>query len=168
MTRCHTWMQRAEAAMRRIPSTWIASLARFCLATTFWQSGQSKIEGWAVSWVSFEWQWGWPRLAESTVPLFRDEYRLPLFDPHGLAVLTATAEHVLPFLLLLGLFTRWAALALLGMTLVIQLWVYPGAFMVHGLWAVALLYLMVHGPGCVSVDAWLRQRSRVADQAIRR
>lgn len=156
----HTLLNRVmalEAHFRRIPHTVIAFIARFSLAAVFWQSGQSKIEGLAINIVNGEWLLGWPRLGENTIPLFAEEYRLPLLSPELAAYLATMGEHVLPILLLLGLFTRWAALGLLGMTLVIQLLVYPNAWMVHGLWATGLLYLMVHGPGCASVDAWLRR-----------
>ena len=167
MNRFFTVLTRLEAPMQRIPHTLIAFLARFSLAAVFWQSGQTKIEGLAINIVQWEWQLGWPRLAENTVALFAEEYQLPLLSPVLAAHLASTAEHVLPLLLLLGLFTRWAALGLLGMTLVIQLLVYPGAWMVHGLWATGLLYLMAKGPGCVSVDAcWRRPQGPTPDQVL--
>jgi len=74
------------------------------------------------------------------------------------APMAAMAEHVFPLLILFGLATRFSALALLGMTLVIQLFVYPGAYATHGTWAAVLLYLMVRGPGVFSIDHWLAQR----------
>jgi putative oxidoreductase len=66
------------------------------------------------------------------------------------------SEHLLPLLLLLGLGTRLAALGLLGMTLVIQLFVYPDAWPTHLTWAVALLYLVGRGPGALALDRWLK------------
>jgi putative oxidoreductase len=72
--------------------------------------------------------------------------------------LAATAEHVLPLLILVGLATRFSALGLLGMTLVIQLFVYPGAYATHGTWAAVLLVLIAHGPGKVSLDHWIAGR----------
>ena len=68
------------------------------------------------------------------------------------------AEHPLPSLLLLGLFTRLSALALLGMTLVIQLFVYPDAWPTHLSWAGLLLYLVGRGAGTLSLDRLLRIR----------
>ena len=164
MNRFLTFLMRLEAPLQRIPHTLIASLARFSLAAVFWQSGQTKITGLAINIVQGEWQIGWPRLAENTVALFAEEYQLPLLSPVMAAYLASTAEHALPLLLLLGLFTRWAALGLLGMTLVIQLLVYPGAWMVHGLWATGLLYLVAKGPGCISIDAWLRRADDPAEK----
>ena len=95
---------------------------------------------------------GWPRLSDSAVELFRSDYRLPFIAPEPAALLAATAEHVLPVLLLLGLGTRLAALGLLAMTAVIQFFVYPGAYPTHGTWAAALLWLVARGPGVVSID----------------
>jgi putative oxidoreductase len=158
MNRFLTLLMRLEAPLQRIPHTLIAFIARFSLAAVFWQSGQTKIEGLAINIVQWEWVIGWPRLAENTVALFAEEYQLPLLSPVLAAHLATAAEHALPILLLLGLFTRWAALGLLGMTLVIQLLVYPSAWMVHGLWATGLLYLIKHGPGCAALDPWLRRR----------
>lgn len=165
MQRLIQWLSSVQAHMQRIPHTLIASLARWSLAATFWQSGQSKIEGFALNVVQGEFELGWPHLAQSTAALFRDEYRLPWIPPEWAALMAIVAEHTLPVFLLFGLFTRWAALGLLGMTLVIQVLVYPGAYMVHGLWAVALLYLMAHGPGCLSVGAWWRHR-QVSGKAL--
>ena len=72
-----------------------------------------------------------------------------------MAPMAATAEHLFPLLILIGLATRFSALALLGMTLVIQLFVYPGAYATHGTWAAVLLVLIARGPGMLSVDHWL-------------
>lgn len=158
-----SWQARA-AALRslfaRIPHSAIALLARFSIAAVFWSSGQTKVQGFALDIVSGDFQLGWPRLSPSAVDLFRDEYRLPLLPPDLAATLAATAEHGLPVLLLLGLATRLSAAGLLCMTLVIQLLVYPGAYATHGTWAALLLWLMVQGPGVVSLDHWLASRHR--------
>ena len=66
------------------------------------------------------------------------------------------AEHVLPVLLILGLFARVSAMGLLIMTAVIQVFVFPGAWVTHGLWAAALLVTLAQGPGRLSLDHWLR------------
>jgi putative oxidoreductase len=157
------WSARADALrtrLARIPHSAIALLARFSIAAVFWSSGQTKVQGFALNLVSGDFQLGWPSLAPSAVDLFRDEYRLPLLPPDLAATLAATAEHVLPVLVLLGLATRLSAAGLLGMTLVIQLLVYPGAYGTHGTWAALLLWLMARGPGVVSLDHWLASRHR--------
>ena len=142
----------------RIPHSLLAFLARFSIAAVFWKSGETKIQGFAVDIVNGEFTLGWPRLSDSVVDLFRDEYHLPLIPPEIAATLAATAEHFFPILLLLGLATRLSALALLGMTLTIQLFVYPDAYPTHGTWAAVLLFLMVHGPGKLSLDHLIAKR----------
>ena len=144
--------------LERIPHTLIAFIARFSIAAVFWNSGQTKVQGFVVNLVAGEFKLGWPSLSESALALFRDEYKLPFIPPGVAAPMAAVAEHVLPVLILVGLATRCSALALLGMTLVIQLFVYPGAYATHGTWAAVLLYLMARGPGMWSVDHWLASR----------
>jgi putative oxidoreductase len=144
--------------MAGIPESFIALLGRIAIAGVFWRSGQTKIEGLAIDLVEGRVELGWPRLSASAVDLFRDEYRLPLLAPELGATLAALGEHALPLLLLLGLGTRFAALGLLAMTLVIQLLVYPGAWPTHGTWAAVLLWLMARGPGVLSIDHWLARR----------
>jgi putative oxidoreductase len=134
----HAALQRAIAALNAIPQDVIALAARVFAAAIFWQSGQTKLEGWRVS--------------DTAIALFREEYRLPLFDPVLAAHLAALGEHLFPLLLVLGLASRLAALALLGMTAVIQIFVYPDAWPTHGVWAVALLVIAARGPGRVSLD----------------
>jgi putative oxidoreductase len=151
----------AIGLFERIPNTLIAFIARFSIAAVFWNSGQTKVQGFVVNPVSGEFTLGWPRLSDSALALFQDEYKLPFIPPELAAPMAATAEHVLPLLILMGLGTRFAALGLLGMTLVIQLFVYPGAYATHGTWAALLLYLMARGPGMLSVDHWLVARRAV-------
>jgi putative oxidoreductase len=151
-------MLRIVSLFERIPHTFIATLGRFSIAAVFWKSGQTKIQGLAIDLVSGEFHLGWPHLSDSAVALFAYEYKLPLIPPEFAAILAASAEHVLSLLLLLGLATRFSALGLLGMTLVIEIFVYPDAYPVHGVWATVLLYLIAKGPGRISVDYWLARR----------
>lgn len=151
-------VRRAIALCDRIPHTFIALLARFSIAAVFWKSGQTKVEGFAIDLVDGSFELGIPRLSESVVALFADEYRLPLIPPEIAAPMAAFAEHLFPILLLVGLATRFSALALLGMTLVIQVFVYPGAYPTHGVWAAVLLYLLAQGPGALSLDRWIATR----------
>jgi putative oxidoreductase len=152
-------MKAVLELFERIPHSLIALLGRFSIAAVFWKSGQTKIEGFALDLLGGEFQFGWPRLAESTIPLFQEEYKLPLVPPEIAAYAAATAEHVFPVLLLIGFGTRCSALALLVMTLTIQVFVYPSAYPTHGVWATVLLYLLARGPGRFSVDHWLGSRS---------
>jgi putative oxidoreductase len=144
---------------QKIPHSLIALLARFSIAAVFWKSGQTKIEGFVLDIVSGHYILGWPHLSASAVDLFKEEYKLPLISPTLAAPLAAFAEHLFPALILIGFCTRLSALALLGMTLVIQVLVYPGAYATHGTWAVVLLYLAAQGAGRISVDAFIGRKS---------
>jgi putative oxidoreductase len=152
--------------LERIPHSLIALLGRFSIAAVFWKSGQTKVEGFSIDIVNGTFEPGWPRLSDSAVFLFREEYRLPLVSPELAAYAAATAEHLFPVLLLMGLATRFSALALLGMTAVIQFLVYPDAWAVHGTWATILLYLIATGPGRLSVDAWIKDRIRTLRRTL--
>ncbi|UVK89666.1 DoxX family protein [Pseudomonas sp. B21-051] len=143
---------RAIGLMEKIPHSLIAFIARFSIAAVFWKSGQTKVEGLAIDLIDGTVQLGWPRLADSTIPLFQSEYHVPLLSPEIAAHMAAFAEHFFPVLILIGFATRFSALALLGMTLVIEVFVYPDAYPTHGTWAAVLLYLMATGPGKLSID----------------
>lgn len=148
------------ARFSQIPDAFIALIARLSMAAVFWQAGQTKIQGFVVDIVNAEVHLGWPRLSDSVIPLFMDEYRLPLISPAVAAPMAAFAEHLFPLMLVLGLATRFSAMAMLGMTLVIQFLVYPGSYATHGTWAAALLFLMAHGPGKLSLDHLIASRQR--------
>jgi len=143
---------------RRIPDSLIAFVGRFSIAAVFWNSGQTKVEGFVIDIVSGDIRLGWPQLSDSVIPLFKEEYRLPWVSPEVAAPMAAFAEHFFPLMILLGLATRFSALALLGMTMTIQLLVYPGAYPTHGTWAAVLLFLIAHGPGKWSIDHWIAKR----------
>ena len=146
-------LQGIYRLMGELPNSVLAFIARFSIAAVFWKSGQTKIEGFAIDIVNRDFTLGWPHLSDNAVFLFRDEYKLPLLPPEIGTAMAAFGEHFFPILLLLGLATRLSALALLGMTMVIQLFVYPDAYPTHGVWAAVLLYIMAHGPGKLSIDA---------------
>lgn len=153
-------LRNAHRALERIPYSLLALLARFAIAAVFWKSGQTKIEGLAVDIVEGSFDWGWPRLADTTLVLFAEEYRVPLLPTELAAYAASIAEHLFPLLLLLGLATRVSALALLAMTAVIQLFVYPDAYPTHASWAAVLLLLVRQGGGRWALDHWLgRPRS---------
>jgi putative oxidoreductase len=141
---------KAISWFERIPAAFIALIARVSIGTVFLRSGLLKLEGWADG---------------TTLALFKDEYRLPVLPPEIAAPMATAAELSLPLLLFAGLFTRFAALALLLMTLVIEIFVYPNAFDTHGVWAVCLLFLMKHGAGRLSLDHLLGGRVLVSRPA---
>jgi putative oxidoreductase len=144
-------VQRLSAALNRIPYWFIALCARVFPAAVFWQSGQTKVAGF--------------HLRPGAVALFQNEYQLPVIDPTAAAYLSAVGEHVLPVLLVLGLATRFAALGLLFMTAVIEIFVYPLAWPTHGVWATCFVLLIARGPGEVSLDALIARRFKTAPGA---
>ena len=151
-------INRINALFARLPNSLIALLGRFSIAAVFWKSGQTKIEGFAADFIAGEYSFGWPRLSDSAVALFQDEYRLPLIPPELAAPMAAFAEHLFPAMLLIGLATRLSAFALLVMTLTIQIFVYPDAYPTHGVWSAVLLFLVARGGGTVSFDHLLMRR----------
>lgn len=128
-----------EPLSRLVSHPLLALGARLSMAGVFLMSGRTKVEGWLT-------------VSDNTVALFEEEYGLPLLPPDLAAHLATYAEHLFPLLLVLGLCTRLSALALLGMTAVIQIFVYPGAWPTHLIWAVAMLYLIGRGGGRLSLD----------------
>jgi putative oxidoreductase len=78
----------------RIPESLIAFLGRFSIATVFWKSGQTKIEGFSLDIIERTYQFNWPHLSDSAVYLFREEYHLPLMSPEFAASFAALAEHM--------------------------------------------------------------------------
>jgi putative oxidoreductase len=139
-------IQRAIAAMGCIPDWLIALAARVFPAAVFWQSGQTKVAGF--------------HLKPSAIALFQNEYQLPLIDPVIAAHISAFSEHFFPILLVIGLATRFSALALLFMTAVIEIFVYPGAWPTHGVWATCFLVVISRGPGWLSLDHLIGQKYR--------
>lgn len=135
----HLLNRLASGVLERVPDTLIALGARLAVAAIFFLSGRTKVEGLLT-------------IKDSTYLLFAEEYRVPLLPTDLAAHLATYAEHALPILLVLGLFTRYAALGLLGMTAVIQLFVYPDAWPTHLSWATLLLYLVARGGGHLALD----------------
>lgn len=115
---------------------------RIGMGGVFWHAGLTKIASW-----------------QTTVALFRDEYKVPVLPPELAAALAASVELTCPVLLLLGLATRLATLPMLAMTLVIQTAVYPEDWNEHLIWAAMLLFLLTRGPGPLSLDHWLARRT---------
>lgn len=132
---------RAITLLDRIPVAIPQLLFRFGMGLVFWRSAQSKLASW-----------------DTTLLLFREEYKVPVLPPELAAYLATAVELTAPVLLALGLATRLGAAAMLGMTLVIQLFVYPQSYPDHLLWAGPLVYLVVRGPGVISLDHLIRRR----------
>jgi len=141
-------IERVNGLFGAIPADLTAFAIRFFPAMVFWQSGRTKVDGFSIK--------------DSTFFLFESEFALPLIPPHLAAVLATVAEHVLPVLMIVGLMTRLSAFGLLVMTVIIQIFVYPSAWVTHGLWAAALLVVVTGGPGRLSLDHLLRLDRSIA------
>ena len=134
----------AELAGRLLPESLLLLMARLGIAAVFFQSGRTKVEGWLT-------------ITDSTYYLFETDYKLPFVPPHLAAHMATYSEHLFPILLFLGLGTRFGALGLLGMTTVIEVFVYPDAWPTHLSWAALLLPLIAKGGGALSLDRLLRR-----------
>lgn len=141
-------LERGRALAERIPYSLVALLSRFAIASVFWRSGQTKVDGFMIT--------------DNTFYLFREEYKVPLLPPDVAAYLSTTAEHVFPVLLVIGLASRLSALGLLAMTAVIQLFVYPDGWPEHILWFAILLLIVARGPGAISLDHLIWNRVHTA------
>jgi putative oxidoreductase len=128
-------VRRVYDRLGLLPLSLIQLMARVSLAMIFWRSGQAKIANWNL-----------------TLQLFANEYKVPILPPEVAASMAAAVELSAPILLVLGLFTRIATLPMLGMALVIQVFVYPQAWVDHLTWTTMLLLLLSRGPGVLSLD----------------
>jgi putative oxidoreductase len=126
----------------QLPDALVLLIARLGIASVFWLSARTKVSGVIT-------------ITPETHELFRSEYTLPLLPPNWAAYLATYAEHLFPALLMLGIWTRFAATGLLLMTLVIQTFVYPDAWSTHLSWAGLLILLIARGGGQWSLDRWM-------------
>jgi putative oxidoreductase len=133
----------ARITERALPLDLLLLVQRIGVAAIFFQSGRTKVDGLFT-------------LSDSTFYLFETDYRLPLLPPVEAAYAATVAEHVFPILLVLGLFSRLSATALLGMTLVIEIFVYPDAWPTHLSWAGLLLPIIAFGGGRLALDRVVR------------
>jgi putative oxidoreductase len=131
-----------------LPLSIIQLMARVSLAMIFWRSGQAKIANWDL-----------------TLQLFANEYKVPILPPEIAAPMAAAVELSTPVLLVLGLLTRVATLPMIGMTLVIQIFVYPMSWVDHLTWLAMLLLLLSRGPGVFSLDHLIGKALRSPDAA---
>lgn len=133
--------QVASTLATLLPPSALLLIQRIGIASIFLMSGRTKVDGLLT-------------VNDSAIELFRYEYALPLVPPEIAAHAATYGEHFFPLLLILGLFTRFAATGLLAMTLVIEIFVYPDAWPTHLGWAGLLLPLIAMGGGKLSLDRW--------------
>lgn len=127
---------RAITLLNAIPYSVIALIARIATFSVFFRAGTQKLSDW-----------------NSTLMLFENEYHVPILPPHVAAYMAAGMELTGSILILIGLATRLGVLALLGMVLVIQTFIYPEAWPDHIQWLAFMFILLARGPGQLSVDA---------------
>jgi len=144
-------VERLVGMLDRVPYALLALPLRVGAATVFWNSAMTKLANW-----------------DTTIELFTEEYKVPLLPPEIAANLALSIELTTPVLLVLGLLTRVSALVLLGMTTVIEIFVYPQAWPTHIQWAAMLVVLLCRGAGKFSLDhvVWQRIR-RLGSEAAR-
>jgi putative oxidoreductase len=136
-----TILSRLEA----VPLSVNGLICRFAVAGVFWRSGETKVHDFFY-------------LNDSTYDLFSDEYKVPLLPPEVAAVVATISEHLFSALLVIGLASRLSAGALFGMTLVIEIFVYPESWPDHLMWAASLIFIILRGPGTWSVDHLIRKK----------
>jgi putative oxidoreductase len=136
-------VDRAISLLDSVPYTLLALPLRVGAAAVFWNSSQAKLANW-----------------DTTIELFTEDYKVPLLPPEIAANMALSIELTTPVLLVLGLLTRASALVLLGMTAVIEIFVFPLAWPTHIQWAAMLLMLLCRGPGKFSLDHVLWPRLR--------
>ena len=146
------WIDRYDrlttALSGRIPESLALLVLRVALAGIFWRSGRSKVE-----------PGSWFRISDSTHYLFANDYAGVPLPPDIAATMATAAEHILPILLVLGVATRLSALGLLGMTMVIQLFVFPEAWWsVHIVWVAMCLVILSRGSGLLAIDPLVRRK----------
>lgn len=140
-----TGLRRSVAGLldmlERVPMAALALLFRIGIGGVFFRSGLNKTDNWDL-----------------TVQLFADEYKVPVLPPELAAYLATTAELTCPVLIVAGFAARLGAAALLAMTAVIQIFVYPVNWPEHLIWASLLAYIVSRGPGPISLDRWIAAR----------
>lgn len=124
-----------RSVLDRFPTSLLALAFRFAVSTVFFRSGMTKLASW-----------------DTTVALFEMEYMVPILPPVAGAYLATATEIGAALMLIFGFGTRFAATALLGLTLVIQVFVYPENWPDHLLWASILAWLLTRGAGVLSLD----------------
>lgn len=140
--------QQFNLMCSKIPESVVTLIVRIAISGVFWRSVQTKIVGWEL----FDQSFKFFNLGANALTLFRYQYNVPVLTYTQAAYAATGAEFFFSIMLLLGFFTRVAALGLLGVTAVIQMFVYPEAWPTHILWLGGLLYLIKTGGGFIAID----------------
>jgi putative oxidoreductase len=135
------WLNRTPYALLALP-------LRAAVASVFWHAAQAHLANW-----------------DTTLYLFANSYKVPLLPPTMAAYMAVAIEQTTPWLLIAGFLTRPAAAILLGMTAIIEIFVYPGSWPSHIQWAAMLLVLLFRGAGTLSIDHLIGRRVRHGESA---
>jgi len=134
--------RKTVATLEQFPLSILQFSFRLGIAVVFWNSGLVKIQSWVP-----------------TVALFANEYKVPVIPPEIAAIMAAAVELTCPVLLVIGLATRLATIPMLGVTFVIQTFVYPDLWHLHLAWATTLVFILTKGPGAISLDHLIERAS---------
>ncbi len=137
--------QKTTLFFEKLPAPDLNLFFRVWMAKIFFDSSRTKVAD------------GFLDLSDTAIMLFQEEYSVPLLDPEIAAYMALYTETFLAIFLIIGFATRLSALTLLGMTLVIQVFVYPGAWTDHLTWTVMLSFLILRGAGAISCDHVIRK-----------
>jgi len=140
------WLEAGRRLAERIPYSIVALVARLAVASVFWRSSQTKVDDFF-------------HIKDTTFFLFREEYKVPVLPPDLAAYLATYQEIIFSVCLVIGLFSRFSALALMVMVAVIQIFVYPEGWPEHILWFALLLLIIARGPGAISLDHLIWSRA---------
>jgi putative oxidoreductase len=141
-------LETGRSLAERVPYSILALLSRIAVAQVFWRSARTKVSGFHIR--------------EETFVLFREEYKVPLLPPDVAAYMSTIGEHAFSVLLIVGFASRLSALGLFGMTMVIQLFIFPDGWPEHILWVALLAQIMARGPGAISLDQLIWNSGRRA------
>jgi putative oxidoreductase len=149
-----TWLETGRRLAERIPYSVVALVARLAVASVFWRSAQTKVDGFF-------------HVKDTAFFLFREEYKVPLLPPELATYLATYQELIGSVLLVAGLATRLSALGFMIMIAVIQIFVYPQGWPDHVLWFALLLLIFARGPGAISLDHLIWSREKTAPATVR-
>jgi len=143
----------AKRLIEKLAQPWLVQLVlRLALAVPFWKSGILKWHGFL-------------QLNDTAIDLFTQEFQLhlpggpyPYPAPAVFAFLSGCGEVTFPVLLVLGLGTRFAAAGLILMTCIIEVTI-PDGWPIHLTWLAMALGIAAWGPGRISIDYLLGDRS---------
>lgn len=127
--------------LSKFPHVILALMARLIMGSIFLKSGLLKFKDW-----------------DNAISLFENVFTDVPLPPVIGAYLSGYGEVIFGFCLIVGFASRFSALGILGMTLVIEIFVFPEEYILHGMWAVCCLYVIKYGPCVLSADYFVKKQ----------